>query len=198
MEKEQKSENKKPPISKVLLSMVGLFVFCTLIFTGMTVLVSDVSFAKAFIVIGIGFAVLLAIALFWGYVIDDMWFSKLPTKTQEKIRNWSIGLLLLAFFVGVPMGMIGGDSWSGEGVVNIFPEGATSKNYRVAAEMEVETKWLWQKEYKIESVLWDGGGNTDFENCTIDKSNKKCSDEEGRVWRIEIVETPEKASSEDY
>lgn len=192
------TDNKKQPFSKVLLSIGGLLVLITLFFTGMTVLASDVSFTKAFIVISIILAVLFAIALFWGYVIDGMWFSKLPDKTQEKIRNWSIGLFLLAFFVGIPTGMIGGDSWSGEGVVNIFPEGATSKNYRVSAEMEVKTKWLWQKEYNIDSILWDNGGNSDLEDCTITKSNNKCSDEEGRIWRIEIVETPEKASSSDY
>lgn len=133
----------------------------------------------------------------WLYLIEPLWWSKLPDKTQEKIRNWGIGLLLLTIFILAPLGMFGGDKWSGQGVVNLFPEGAASKNYRLDAEMEVTTKWWWNKEYKISSVEWPDSGTSDLTDCTISKSSNACTDDEGRNWRIEIVEAPDRPSSDD-
>ena len=191
------SENKNQPIAKVLLLCIAIFGAFAAFFAGLIALTSSASFLVVF---GWIMAVVVAImipTLLWGYVIEPLWWAKLSDKTQEKTRNWGIGLFLLCILILYPLGMFGGDTWSGEGQVNLFPEGASSKNYRLTAEIEVTTKLWWNRDYKIDSVEWPNSGTSDLTDCTISKSNNSCSDEEGRNWRIEVVEAPDHPSRDD-
>jgi hypothetical protein len=141
-----------------------------------------------FIFVIVTFAALLF--LFTSYSIAEYVWSKLPLGFQDNAEKWGIGLFLLAVFVLAPSGMIGGGGWNGEGRVNLFPEGAVSKNYRVTADITVKEKWWWKKEYVIESVDWPNEGYSRLLDCTIGGGNDTCTDDEGRAWRIEIEVVP--------
>jgi hypothetical protein len=87
--------------------------------------------------------------------------------------------------------------YDGKGVVSIFPENAKSKNYRLNADMQATgemTGWFNHKTtYRIYTVYWSNGGNTDFEYCQIVPQENKndCMDNDFRWWVIEIQTKPE-------
>lgn len=173
--------------------VVGCAVFSAL-FGGLITLTSNYTFLGASMFI---FAVLMVImvpTVIWLGVIEPLVWDKLSDRSQETVRNWGIGLFLLALFVLAPLGMFGGDSWSGDGEVNLFPEGATSKNYRLDAKIDVTSKWWRKKDYKIDSVVWPESGTTYFSDCIINDSNTTCTDNEGHTWRVEIATVPDKPS----
>lgn len=127
----------------------------------------------------------------WLYVLEPRWWSKLRSKTRRKITNWSIGLLVITVLILIPSGVAGGSSWSGDGVVNLFPEGSTSKNYQLTAKMRVTTKWWWREEYTISSATWPHSGMSYFTGCTVDKTNGTCIDNDGKSWHVEVVQAPD-------
>lgn len=182
---------KQQPFAKVVLLCAVLFGVLAAIFAGIITFTSHASF---FVVFGwaMAFVVVLMIpTLFWGYVLEPKWWDKLSHQSQEKIRNWAVGLGMLVFIILIPAGMLGGDSWSGNGQVNLFPEGAVSKNYRLDADIEVKNGFLWRKTYTVNSVEWPDSGTSSFSDCTIGGSNYTCTDSEGRSWRIEVVQPPD-------
>jgi hypothetical protein len=191
------SEQKKQQMVKIVPRMLlGSIVF-SVFFGGIIALTSKFTFigATSFI-----FLALMAIEIptfIWFGVIEPLWWDKLSDKTRENTRNWGCGLFLLSLFVLYPAGMFGGDKWSGKGQINLFPEGATSKNYRLTADIAVETKFWWHKEYIINSVEWPDTGKSYLSDCVLTDSNNTCVDNEGRSWRIEIVEAPERVRTSE-
>jgi hypothetical protein len=169
---------------------IGGFVILSAIFSGVIALTSSASFLTVFMWCTAFWVVIMIPTLFWGYVIEPRWWDKLSHEKQEKVRNWGGGLLVVAIFL-VWFGISGGSSWGGQGQVNLFPEGATSKNYRLDADIEVKTRFLWRKTYTINSVDWPDSGTSYFNGCTIGGSNYTCTDDEGRTWRIEVVQPPD-------
>jgi hypothetical protein len=119
--------NKQQP--NLLPLAIGAFVILSAIFSGVIALTSSASFLTAFMWCTAFWVVIMIPTLFWGYVIEPRWWDKLTHEKQEKTRNWAVGLFLLGFFVLIPAGMFGGNSSGGVGQVNLFPEGAASKNY---------------------------------------------------------------------
>lgn len=191
------TEQKKPSASSVIMwSLIGNLIF-SLVFGTIISLTSKYSFLEAYIFVFVAMLLILIPTFIWIFVIEPFWWDKMSGKSQETIRNWGIGLLLLTVFILAPSGMVGGSNWSGEGTVNLFPDSADSKNYRLTADIEVNTKWWWQKDYVINSVEWPNGGNSSFSDCVISSSNTSCSDDEGRDWIIEVEEAPESASYSD-
>ncbi len=188
-------ERKKPGMIKIILwTLTGSAIFSA-IFGGLIAVTSSATLFGATSFIFIALIMIFIPTFIWMDLIQPLWWDKLSDKTQENVRNWSIGLLLLSMLVLGPTGMFGGSTWSGKGEINLFPEGAASKNYRLPAEMTVNTKWWWQKEYKITSVDWPDSGTSHLVDCTISKSNDSCTDDEGRNWTIEIVETPDSSTN---
>jgi amino acid transporter len=196
-ENEQNKKKPMPPAKMFLISFFGILGSLLPVLILMSVF-GNVNFLEALINTAIGVAIFSVGFIIFLYVIVDKWWDKLEWKTQEKLRNMGVGMLLISFLVLWPLGMFGGSSWGGLGSVNLFPSGADSKNYRVNAEMTVHPKLFWQREYTIDSVEWPNGGTSYFSNCEVTKDNKLCEDDEGRKWTVEIATNPEYDGPDDY
>ena len=87
--------------------------------------------------------------------------------------------------------------WEGEGMINLFPVGADSKNYRLSAHMSVEMRprgiYGNKKTFDIYYVNWPNGGKTYFEECKIIPVENKhsCFDSDSREWMAEIQSEPD-------
>ena len=184
-------EQKKPPLINVILWTLFGSAIGSAIFGGIIAATSKYSFLGVTSFIYIALMAICIPMFIWMGAIEPLWWDKLSNDAQEKIRNWGAGLFVVFFIFLIPAGILGGNDWSGEGQVNLFPDGAVSKNYRLASEMEVKNGFLWRKTYVIDSVQWPDGGSSSFSDCTIGNSNQTCTDDEGRNWRIEVVERPE-------
>jgi hypothetical protein len=77
--------------------------------------------------------------------------------------------------------------------VNVFPEGAASKNYRlpgmVQASTEEDYDSAWRV-YRLEYVRWPNGGRTFFDSDESLELGKKVSlsDDTGRGWEVELTD----------
>lgn len=85
-------------------------------------------------------------------------------------------------------------SYTGTGTVNLFPEGAKSKNYRVDGNIHVHSSWyglIGQKttQYSLESVKWPDGGRSFFYTCSLDGGSGTCSTSDNK-YSIELVSAP--------
>lgn len=182
------SEEDKPisqrRIYSGVLGALGLF---SLVFSGVISAATEAEFITVLAYLLL-FYIVIAIPLY-------IW-NKVPESLQDKLQNYGIWALLFAFFILFPSGFFGGQSWSGSGQVNLFPDSAESKNYRLEADIEVKTKLGWKKEYKVNSVTWPNGGNSYFNDCISTGEDTTCSDDEGRNWTVEVVESPSAPSSE--
>lgn len=103
----------------------------------------------------------------------------------------AIAALLWFLLVYVHVGGV----WSGTGEVSVFPEAGKSKNYRLEADIKVETKLAnivqVKKVYTINKIHWPNGGYTLLEGCTTeDKKLAECSDGE-EIYSIEVTVEPE-------
>lgn len=174
--------------TKEMLRIIAFLSVMVLIFDGIIALTVSVKLAMVFI---ISFVIFVLLMLLWSHVLEPSWWGRMTDQSQEKNSSVERRFTLLIFVILFPAGILGGDSWGGEGQVNLFPEDATSKNYRLVADIEVKTHFLWRKTYKINSVEWPYSGTSYFSACTIGSSDDTCTDDEGRSWRIELVQPPD-------
>lgn len=127
---------------------------------------------------------------------------------QKKNSNswkWWVGAISLCAVVYWLVWLSGSYSWQGEGEINIFPENAQSKNYRLPADISAKKirSFLFNEkiEYTIESFTWpDAEDRTYFDhNCmVIDKQSTEC-EYEGKVYKVEIETAPSQPqASSDY
>lgn len=190
---QDKTNSSGLKFSQMILLFSGIVTFFAIFFGGMISLISKVSFFAAAGYIAGAFTVLFIT----GGVFAWFW-DKLSGHHQDTIQKIAIGFLILSVLILAPSGMFGGSKWSGEGTVNLFPESASSKNYRLPADISVKTEWWWQRSYNITAVEWPNEGRSYFTDCIISNENSYCEDDEGRNWKIEVEEAPESTSSDNY
>jgi hypothetical protein len=189
-------ENKNQPFTKFLLWCVtGFGIFAALV-AGVIALTSKEAFLPAFGVIMALIAIIWIPTTIWGYVIEPIWQGKasdeLKVKTK-KVSEYGLGVLVLAGLILVPAGITGGDTWSGDGQVDLFPQGSVSKNYLVTANIKVTSGWFWRDNYDVQSVTWPDGENDTF-SCTIHASDSsQCTDSiTGETYTATVVQSPDR------
>lgn len=122
----------------------------------------------------------------------------------KKILGWSAGIVVGIFVIFLWPHT---SSWDGEGTINVFPEDATAKNYRLDATMTVTRhKQGWMHKYDEYTDIrgsWPGGGDFNVEDCVVrDKATSDCSNQDGKMYRVEVQTAPDppedNGSSSDY
>jgi|GEM_PF-5889792 len=188
------SEHKNQPFHKAFLWFIlcigGLGVFFGLLIS----LTSSASFLEIFGWIMV-FGLVIAIpTFFWGYVLEPNWWDKLSLKGRER-AGWWIAAVITAGLIVAWGSQSGGNSWTGQGQVQLFPQGAASKNYQLSAQITVTSKSWWRHEYTVNSVDWPDSGTSNLSSCTLDSVPNICTDEQGRSWRVVMSQAPERDPS---
>lgn len=118
-------------------------------------------------------------------------------KKPENNWKWWVGVILFFIVVFWLIWLSGSSSWQDEGEINIFPENAESKNYRLPASISAELTRSFpfneKIEYTIESFTWpDAEEETYFDNncIVIDRETTEC-EYKSKVYRVEIETPPE-------
>lgn len=122
---------------------------------------------------------------------------------NKKTMTWGI-VIICAWFVFFAWPHK--DEWSGEGEISAFPEGASVKNYRLDAQMEVvHYRKGWQHdrfEAIVTSAQWPNGGTLDFYDCRVKEGSRaNCVSSAGDSYSVEVTEfppAPENDSYDDY
>lgn len=116
---------------------------------------------------------------------------------MEAVGIFLVGLLAANLLVGV----VGGGG-AGDGKVNLFPSGATAKNYRVDAWLVKQTNYMplfTYGAYKVTNVYWGDNGEQDVEvsGCVLKKGEQVQCDIGDDTYRVEIAEVGCMANSSD-
>lgn len=125
----------------------------------------------------------------------------------DRLEKWQknsvyilLALLCVALLLWATKDSRNNFEWEGDdGVVNIFPIDAESKNYRLTAYIKVDIKpsgWFGfgqNKSYDVDYVFWPNGGKTYFEECEVipTRNVNECLDNDFREWRVEVQKEPE-------
>jgi len=157
-------------------------------------------------IIGIGIVVVAAL-IFWSYKNKE--YAELNSKKNESqkvsgsIFAWkAFGIFLVGLLAAnVLFGVIGGGG-AGDGKVNLFPSGATAKNYRVDAWLVEQTNYIplfMHGAYEVTNVYWGDDGEQDVEvsGCVLTKGEQKQCDVGGDTYTVEIAEVGCIANSSD-
>ena len=119
----------------------------------------------------------------------------------EKNYGWLI-LVAIVLFYGFLNPLNG--SWEGDGVISVFPEDATVKNYRLDAYMEVEkdkSGWFGAKTLTYTNIIgsWPNGGTLDLYDCTVVNEERAfCRAWDGDGYYVEVYESPPEPEYEGY
>lgn len=122
----------------------------------------------------------------------------------KKLKQWQqislftfFAIVVVLSFMWVTRDSRNTFGWEGDdGVVNIFPVAAESKNYRLKAYVKVDVTpegFNGQKKiYDVDYVFWPNDGKTYFEECIVVPTHKenKCLDDEYREWKVEVQKEP--------
>jgi hypothetical protein len=80
--------------------------------------------------------------------------------------------------------------------VNLFPENADSKNYRLVGDITVYDGNCYDTgdstecdpgTVSLNSVNWPNGGSSYFDDCALEKDKVLCTDNEDRGWYVEFT-----------
>jgi len=151
--------------------------------------------------------VIVAGIIFWSYKNKE--YAEMNSKKHgaEKVSGsvfaWKAvgiflaGLLAANLFVGV----VGGGG-AGDARVNLFPIGASSKNYRVDAWLVEQTNYMplfAHGAYELTNVYWGDDGEQDVEvsGCVLKQGEQKMCDIGGETYNVEIAEIICLANSSD-
>jgi hypothetical protein len=129
-------------------------------------------------------------------ISDEHW------DTLQRIGYYLLGGLFIWYlFIGYDREF----AFEGEGQVNAFPVDAESKNYRLPADIYVETNgrtpWSNYDEYTVLRATWPNGGTLTFsEECIVKgpQSTTVCTTEDGDAYTIEVETPPEKSADTQY
>lgn len=118
-------------------------------------------------------------------------------KKPEDSWKWWVGVIAFFALGYWVIWLTSSISWQGEGEINIFPENASSKNYRLAAFISAKTNRSFPfKEtvkYQIDNFTWPNAEEeTNFDNdCIVtNKQSTKCI-YKGKTYTVEIEAPPE-------
>jgi hypothetical protein len=155
-----------------------------------------------------GIAVIVVAAIiFWSYKNKEYAELKAKTDESQKISGstfaWkSVGIFVVGVLVAnLAFGLIGGGG-AGDGRVNLFPQGASAKNYRVDAWLVEETNYMplfAHGAYDVTHVYWGEDGEQDVEvsGCVLKKGEQKTCDVGGETYNVEIADVGCMANSSD-
>jgi hypothetical protein len=128
-----------------------------------------------------------------------LWEGKRNMRVLFGAVGLALVLLLLQdwFRQSVPGAFFERYSYSAEVYVNLFPDGSTTKNYRVPALIEASTREdsdggstnLW-KVYRLKQVSFPGRGRISFTNSdeSLELGRKvMLHDDENRKWEVELT-----------
>lgn len=122
-------------------------------------------------------------------------------KKPEDSWKWWVGVITFCAIAYFYFWITSSSSWQGEGEINIFPENATSKNYRLPAVINAKTSRSFPfKEtvkYQIENFTWTNAEEeTSFDNdcIVVGKQSTKCI-YKGKTYIVEIETPPEQPSA---
>lgn len=123
--------------------------------------------------------------------------SSAPSTTTGKLGMWLTGAIILGI---VWVFWFNGQStatWDGDGEINLFPEAAETKNYRLDAQISVTKEatgpFSFQEVYKITSYRWpEANESTEFKDECIVKSGSSstCTANDGRKYKVEVNKAP--------
>lgn len=122
------------------------------------------------------------------------WFDR-NEETLKKLGGITVGALIVwYFFIGASVG----NSWEGEGTINVFPENADAKNYRLEADITTTIHsrkfFLTYKSYEFDSARWPNGGTLEFDSdCKVTDLEPRttCSADDGTEYFVEVQDKPE-------
>lgn len=180
---------------KIILMMCAGSLMASLIFGFVISITSSTTYWNAsFAILCILFTLLFA-SVIWVNLLTPFWDNHVPDDTKDSIyKIWLPGVLILLVFVLYPLGMFGGSTWTGKGVINLFEGNTIGSNERLVVDMRVNTRFLWNKEYEIELITGQDGKTATFEQCRISGPIGVCTDLYDQQWTIEIVEEPDRPS----
>jgi len=183
------SEPRPKPLANFLL-------FCTL-FAGTFAVIGGaiialMSKANFFVAAGwvlLFFAIILIPTTIWIYLIEP----QLKSGHKAALMT-AIGVIGVAAFIFVQAGGTGGDTWSGQGQVDLFPQGSVSKNYVVTADIKATSKWWWRNDYAIQSITWPDGESDGFSgNCVVHGSGVSTCEtiDSGETYTVSVTQAPD-------
>ena len=151
--------------------------------------------------------VVVAAIIFWSYKKKE--YAELKSKKHDsKILSGSIfvwkavGIFLAGVLAAnLIVGVVGGGG-AGDGRVNLFPSGASAKNYRVDAWLVEQTNYIplfVHGAYEVTNVYWGDNGEQDVEvsGCVLKKGEQKQCDVGDDSYTVEIAEIGCLANSSD-
>lgn len=97
------------------------------------------------------------------------------------ISYFIIGLVIVQFFLSAHS--------SGTGQVNLFPQGASSKNYRVDAVIDQPTNYLslfLRDPHNVYQIWWPDGGTVSIAKCLVPNDGRKLCDIGDTRYYVEI------------
>lgn len=156
----------------------------------------------------IGVAIFLflicSIVAIWEYAIvplsDKMlrpWWHKHSRAKRDKMQTWITGIVLvvLVYTFGGPV--LGGHS--GEGQVDMFPQGSTSKHYILTATIKTTPKLWFQYDYEVQTITWPDGETDSFRGCVVHGSGvSTCTTVNSeQTYRVSIEYAPDASEGDN-
>ena len=151
--------------------------------------------------------VIIAALIFWSYKNKE--YAEIKSKKHESpkvsgsVFAWkAVGIFLAGLLAAnLLLGVVGGGG-AGDAKVNLFPAGATAKNYRLDAwlvEQVNYTPLFTSGAYHLTHVYWGDDGEQDVEvsDCVLKKGEQKQCDIGGDTYTVEIAEIGCLANSSD-
>ena len=151
--------------------------------------------------------VVVAALIFWSYKNKE--YAELNSKKHKSqevpgyVFTWkAVGIFLVGLLAAnLIIGVVGGGG-AGDAKVNLFPAGATAKNYRVDAWLVEQTNYtplFTHGAYELTNVYWGDDGEQDVEvsGCVLKKGEQKQCDIGDDTYTVEIAEIGCLANSSD-